>query len=86
MIDKGWAEKLDKDVIHEHHNLVDVQQHPGFDPNREYTLPWQSGMTGIAYNAKLTKPILSIDQLLEDKSLKGKITAPQQLRRTRSAS
>jgi spermidine/putrescine transport system substrate-binding protein len=31
-------------------------------------------MTGIAYNAKLTKPILSIDQLLEDKSLKGKIT------------
>ena len=30
-------------------------------------------MTGIAYNAKLTKPILSIDQLLEDKSLKGKV-------------
>ena len=55
-------------------NLVDVQKHPGFDPDRKYTLPWQSGMTGIAYNAKLTKPILSIDQLLEDKSLKGKIT------------
>ena len=74
MIDKGWAEKLDKDVITNITNLVDVQKHPGFDPNREYTLPWQSGMTGIAYNAKLTKPILSIDQLLEDKSLKGKIT------------
>jgi spermidine/putrescine transport system substrate-binding protein len=75
MIEKGWAEKLDKDVIANITNLVDVQKHPGFDPNREYTLPWQSGMTGIAYNPKLTKPILSIDQLFEDKSLKGKITA-----------
>jgi spermidine/putrescine transport system substrate-binding protein len=75
MIEKGWAEKLDKDVITNITNLADVQQHPGFDPNREYTLPWQSGMTGIAYNPKLTKPILSIDQLFEDKSLKGQITA-----------
>jgi spermidine/putrescine transport system substrate-binding protein len=75
MLDKGWAEKIDKDVVPNITNLVDVQKHPDFDPNREYTLPWQSGMTGIAYNPKLTKPILSIDQLFEDKSLKGKITA-----------
>ena len=75
MLDKGWAEKIDKDVVPNITNLVDVQKHPDFDPNREYTLPWQSGMTGIAYNPKLTKPILSIDQLFEDKSLKGQITA-----------
>jgi spermidine/putrescine transport system substrate-binding protein len=75
MLDKGWAEKIDKDVIPNLTNLVDVQKHPGFDPNRDYTLPWQSGMTGIAYNSKLTKPILSIDQLFEDKSLKGRVTA-----------
>jgi spermidine/putrescine transport system substrate-binding protein len=75
MLEKGWAEKIDKDVVPNITNLVDVQKHPGFDPNREYTLPWQSGMTGIAYNPKLTKPILSIDQLFEDKSLKGKVTA-----------
>jgi spermidine/putrescine transport system substrate-binding protein len=74
MIDKGWTEKLDKDAIPNIANLVDVQQHPGFDPDRDYSLPWQSGMTGIAYNAKLTKPITSIDQLFEDKSLKGEIT------------
>jgi spermidine/putrescine transport system substrate-binding protein len=74
MLEKGWAEKLDKDAIPNIKNLVDVQRHPGFDPNREYTLPWQSGMTGIAYNSNLTKPILSIDQLLEDKSLKGRVT------------
>ncbi len=31
-------------------------------------------MTGIAYNTKLTKPITSVDQLLEDPELKGKVT------------
>jgi spermidine/putrescine transport system substrate-binding protein len=74
MIEKGWTEKLDKDAIPNIANLVDVQKHPGFDKDRDYSLPWQSGMTGIAYNPDLTKPITSIDQLLEDKSLKGQIT------------
>ena len=73
MIDRGWAEKLDKDAIPNIENLVDVQQHPGFDSDREYSLPWQSGMTGIAYNEKLTKPITSVDQLLEDPDLKGRV-------------
>jgi spermidine/putrescine transport system substrate-binding protein len=74
MIDKGWVEELDKDAIPNIINLSDVQKHPAFDPDRKYSLPWQSGMTGIAYNSTVTKPILSIDQLLEDKSLKGQIT------------
>ena len=39
MIDKGWVEPLDKDVIVNITNLVDVQKHPGFDPDRKYTLP-----------------------------------------------
>ena len=65
-IDKGWVEKLDKDALPNIKNLVDIQQHPGFDPNREYSLPWASGMTGIAYNKSLTKPITSVEQHLED--------------------
>jgi spermidine/putrescine transport system substrate-binding protein len=72
-IDKGWVEKLDKDALPNIKNLVDIQRHPGFDPNREYSLPWASGMTGIAYNEKLTKPITSIEQILTDKSLKGSV-------------
>jgi spermidine/putrescine transport system substrate-binding protein len=74
MIKKGWAEKLDKSAIPNIKNLIPVQQHPSFDPNREYSLPWQSGMTGIAYNDKLTDPILSVDDLLTNPKLKGKIT------------
>ena len=74
MIDRGWTEKLDKSAIPNMKNLVEAQRHPPFDVDRESSLPWASGMTGIAYNAKLTKPITSIDQLLEDKNLKGRIT------------
>jgi spermidine/putrescine transport system substrate-binding protein len=74
MIKKGWAEKLDKSAIPNIKNLVPVQRHPTFDPNREYSLPWQSGMTGIAYNDKLTGPVLSMSELLESPKLKGKIT------------
>src|SRR6476660_5853332 len=74
VIKKGWAEKLDKSAIPNIKNLVDVQQHPNFDPDREFSLPWQSGMTGIAYNDTLTDPVLSVDDLLENPKLKGKIT------------
>ena len=74
MIKKGWAEKLDKSAIPNMKNLIDVQRHPGFDPNRDYSLPWQSGMTGIAYNDTLTGPVLSIDDLFTNPKLKGKVT------------
>ena len=76
LIEKGWAEKLDKSAIPNISNLQDSLAHPSFDPDREYSLPWQSGMTGIATNTKLTggKPILTIDELLESPALKGKVT------------
>jgi spermidine/putrescine transport system substrate-binding protein len=74
MIKKGWAEKLDKSAIPNMKNLLDVQKHPNFDPHRDYTLPWQSGMTGIAYNDALTDPVLSVTDLLGNRKLKGKIS------------
>jgi spermidine/putrescine transport system substrate-binding protein len=75
MIDRGWAEKLDKDAIPNIVNLQDSLKSPSFDPDRDYSLPWQSGMTGIASNLKLAKkPITSMEQLLEDRSLRGRVT------------
>jgi spermidine/putrescine transport system substrate-binding protein len=74
LIKKGWLEKLDKSAIPNFKNLLPVQRHPSWDPKREYSLPWQSGMTGIAYNDKLTEPITSMDKLLDDPKLKGKVT------------
>ena len=75
LIKRGWAEKLDKSAIPNIVNLQDSLRSPSFDPTRDYSLPWQSGMTGIASNLKLTKtPITSVDQLLDDPKLKGKVT------------
>ncbi len=79
LIDNGWLEKLDKDLIPNIDNLVDAQKSPPFDPDREYSLPWQSGMTGIAWNEDLTGPVTTIDQLLTDPKLKGKVTMLKEL-------
>jgi spermidine/putrescine transport system substrate-binding protein len=74
LVEQGWVEKLDKELIPNSANLIDAQASPPFDPNREYSLPWQSGMTGIAWNEDVTGPVESIEQLLEDPKLKGKVT------------
>jgi spermidine/putrescine transport system substrate-binding protein len=74
LVQKKWVEKLDKSVLPNIKNLQDNQRHPSWDPNRDYSLPWQSGMTGIGYNAKLTKPVTTMHQLLTDKKLHGKVT------------
>ena len=79
LINEGWVEKLDKDLIPNIENLVEAQASPPFDPNREYSLPWQSGMTGIAWNEDLTGPVTSIDQLLNDPNLKGNVTMLKEL-------
>jgi len=79
LVNQGWVEKLDKDLIPNISNLVDAQASPPFDPNREYSLPWQSGMTGIAWNEDVTGPVTSVQQLLEDPKLKGKVTMLQEL-------
>jgi spermidine/putrescine transport system substrate-binding protein len=75
MLDKGWSEPLDKDLIPNISNLIDAQASPPFDPDRKYTLPWQSGMTGIAWNGAVSGEVTSITQLFEDPKLKGKVTA-----------
>jgi spermidine/putrescine transport system substrate-binding protein len=75
LVKRGWVEKLDKGALPNIKNLQDNLREPSFDPNREYSLPWQSGITGIASNLKLTKqPITSIDDLLENPKWRGKVT------------
>ena len=62
-ISNEWVQKLDKDLIPNISNLVDAQAHPPFDPNREYSLPWLSGMDWIAWNEELTGPVTTETQL-----------------------
>ncbi|HYI75631.1 MAG TPA: spermidine/putrescine ABC transporter substrate-binding protein [Gaiellaceae bacterium] len=79
LVDQGWVQELDKELIPNIANLVDAQASPPFDPDRAYSLPWQSGMTGIAWNEDVTGPVTSVQQLLEDPKLKGKVTMLQEM-------
>jgi spermidine/putrescine transport system substrate-binding protein len=74
LVSQEWVEPLDKELIPNIENLVEAQKSPPFDPDRTYSLPWQSGMTGIAWNEDVTGPVTSVQQLLEDPKLKGKVT------------
>jgi spermidine/putrescine transport system substrate-binding protein len=74
MVRLGYLEKLDKDAIPNASNLVSALQSPGWDPNRDYSMPWQSGLTGIGYDPdRYGGEITSVQQLLEDPKLKGKV-------------
>jgi spermidine/putrescine transport system substrate-binding protein len=68
-----WVQKLDKNLIPNMSNLIDAQKSPPFDSNRDYSLPWLSGMDGIAWNENLTGPVTTVTQLFEDPKLKGKV-------------
>jgi len=70
----GYLQKLDKSAIPNMVNLEDTLKSPSWDPNRDYSLPWQSYITGIGYDPKkVGGELTSVEQLL-DPALKGKIT------------
>ena len=82
MIRLNYVQKFDKTNMPNAKNLSPALAHPEFDSNRDYTMPWQSGLTGIGWNKKQTGPVTTITQLLTDKSLKGKVTALTEMRDT----
>lgn len=75
MVGLGWMQKLDHaNLPNVDSNLVETLKSPSWDPNRDYSVPWQSGLTGIAYNAKYTKEVGSMEELLTRSDLKGKVS------------
>jgi spermidine/putrescine transport system substrate-binding protein len=70
----GYVESLDKSLLpNVSANLLDSLRNPAWDPDRTYTVPWQSGCTGIAYNGATVKPVGSMTELLTRSDLKGKV-------------
>lgn len=82
-IDLEWAQKLDKGKIPNSKNLLSAFESPAFDDTRTYSLPWQGWLVGIAVNTDVTgKDVQSVDELLNDKALKGKVSLLTELRET----
>jgi spermidine/putrescine transport system substrate-binding protein len=70
----GYVEPIDKKNVPNFSNLVDNLKTINYDPKREFTLPWQSGATGLGYNIKKTGRELKSIKDLFDPKFKGKVT------------
>ena len=84
LIRLGYIQPLDYGNIPNLKNLEPSLKNAPFDPGRVYSLPWQIGFVGIAYNPKATggRKVTSVDQLLHDPALKGKVTMLTEMRDT----
>jgi spermidine/putrescine transport system substrate-binding protein len=83
MIRLGYVQKFDKSTMpNANANLIDRLKSPPFDPKRDFSMPWQSGMTGIIYRKdKVKRPPKSVDDLF-DPAYKGKVTMLTEMRDT----
>jgi spermidine/putrescine transport system substrate-binding protein len=83
MIGLGWIQPLDaKTVPNLHENLIKPLRGKAWDPDLQYHAPWQSGLTGIAYNAAKTGEVKSYTELLDNSDLKGRVTMLSEMRDT----
>ena len=83
MIRLGYVQKFDKSAMpNANANLIDRLKQPPFDPKRDFSMPWQSGMTGIIYRKdKVKREPKSVDDLF-DPDYKGKVTMLTEMRDT----
>ena len=82
----GYALPLTQSVIPNSKELRPQLSNVAFDPDRKYTLPWQSGFAGLGFNKKVLKDltgkteIKTIDELYP--KLKGRVTVLSEMRDT----
>lgn len=82
LIGLQWVQELDHSNIPNMSNLRAAYQNVAFDEGRTYSLPWQSGLTGIGVNpSAVEKEITSINDLF-DPSLAGRVTMLSEMRDT----
>jgi spermidine/putrescine transport system substrate-binding protein len=82
LINLGWVDKLPIDQVPNAANLRADLKGAAWDPTGEYTLPWQTGITGIAYNLDATgRELGSVDDLF-DPEFNGRIGMLLEMRDT----
>lgn len=79
LVELGYALRLDPARIPNARNLLPRLRAASFDPDRHYSLPWQSGFTGFGYNTGLlrerlgTSTLTTFEQFL-DPRLAGRVS------------
>ena len=81
-IKKGWAAPLDKANIPNSVNLLPELEDVPFDPGRVYSLTYQSGFGGLAWNKERVPDGLRTMADLWDPALKGKVVVLSEVQDT----
>jgi spermidine/putrescine transport system substrate-binding protein len=82
LINLGWVDPLPLDQIPNAANLREDLRNPSWDPTGEFSLPWQTGFGGIAYNIEATgREITSVDDLF-DPEFAGRVGMLTEMRDT----
>ncbi len=80
MYDLGYLQEINPDDLPTvFENLTENLRDPSFDPGRKYSIPWQSGMTGIWVDKSKAPEIKSVNDLFDPK-YKGKVTFLEEMR------
>jgi spermidine/putrescine transport system substrate-binding protein len=82
MWDLGYLQEINpKDIPTVFKNIVPSLKNVPFDPGRKYSIPWQSGMTGVWVDTSKAPEIKSVNDLFDPK-YKGKVTFLEEMRDT----
>ena len=83
MIGLGWIQPLNAaNIPNVTERLIQPLRDRAWDPDLTFHVPWQSGLTGIAYNAKVTGEVGSFEELISRDDLKGRVTLLTEMRDT----
>lgn len=80
LVGLDWLEELPLDQIPNHKNMVESYTQLPWDEGAKFNMPWQAGISGIAWNPKLTGGDLTSINDLFDPKLKGKVTFLTEMR------
>jgi spermidine/putrescine transport system substrate-binding protein len=82
MYDLGYLKKLDhSDLPTVFENIRPGIRSSALDPDREFSIPWQSGMTGIWVDQSQAPDITSVNDLFDPK-YRGRVTLLDEMRDT----
>ena len=86
-IGDGFAQKFDRAWVPNARNLLPRMQGVPYDPERDQSLPWQAGYTGLGFNSELLKELTGKSEIrtiaeLWEPALRGRVTVLAEMRDT----
>lgn len=82
LLDRGWVQQVPIERVPNHVNVDPAFLGMPWDRGARYHMPWQVGITGIAYNPALTgREIVAVEDLF-DPALRGRVSMVSEMRET----